>query len=253
MILLENVSAGYAGSSYLHIGRLELMPGRITTIAGRNGSGKSTLLKTICALLPAAGRITVDGADLRTYSHNERARKIAYLPQSLQPVQMKVSSLAAHGRYSRTSFSRPTDSGDKAAVQHAMELTDIASLADRSVETLSGGEMARAYLAMVIAQESDYLLLDEPASDMDIPHQLLLADILRKLADEGRGIIISSHDLPLSFTISDAVCLMKDGRIAAAGTPKELAAEPSLLREITGASLTAAVQPDSLYRYQLSR
>ena len=121
MILLENVSAGYAGSSYLHIDRLELMPGRITTIAGRNGSGKSTLLKTVCSLLPASGRITVDGADIRTYSHNERARKIAYLPQSLHPVQMKVSSLVAHGRYSRTSFSRPGDTGDKDAVRRAMD------------------------------------------------------------------------------------------------------------------------------------
>ena len=134
-----------------------------------------------------------------------------------------------------------------------MELTDIAPLANRIVETLSGGEMARAYLAMVIAQESDYLLLDEPASDMDIPHQLMLAEILRKLAADGRGIIISSHDLPMSFTVSDSICLMKDGRAAAAGTPDELAARPALLREITGASLTASGQPDSLYRYQLSR
>lgn len=253
MILLENVTAGHAGSPYLHVDRLELLPGRITTIAGKNGSGKSTLLKTVCALLPSAGRITVDGTDLRAYSHHARARKIAYLPQSLPPVQMKVSSLVLHGRYSRTSFSRPGDAGDREAVHHAMERMDLAHLADRSVETLSGGERTRAYLAMVIAQESDYLLLDEPASDMDIPHQQLLSDDLRKLADEGRGIIISSHDLPLSFTVSDIVCLMKNGHIGAAGTPEELAGKPDLMREITGACLIPSGQAESLYKYQLSR
>ena len=106
---------------------------------------------------------------------------------------------------------------------------------------------------MVIAQESDYLLLDEPASDMDIPHQQLLSDDLRKLADEGRGIIISSHDLPLSFTVSDTVCLMKNGHIGAAGTPEELAGKPDLMREITGACLIPSGQAESLYKYQLSR
>ena len=134
-----------------------------------------------------------------------------------------------------------------------MKPADVIRLADRMVDTLSGGERARAYLAMVIAQETNYLLLDEPASDMDVPHQQLLGEVLEQLARESQGIVVSSHDLPWAFSVSSVICLLDGGQAAASGTPDMLAQRADLLEQIIGVPLVPAANHAALYRFALGR
>ena len=254
MIFLKEMSSGYGGGKkQLYVSSLCLEKGAITAIVGNNGSGKSTLLRTLCGFLPYAGSIRLEDRELSSLAPRERARRIAYLPQLLPQAAMKVSVLVAHGRYARGSFAYAPGEADRKAIREAMEMTDVVGLAERRVDTLSGGERARAYLAMVIAQESDYLLLDEPASDMDISHQLLLGQIFRRLTSQGKGIIVSSHDLPMSFSTSDRIWLMAQGRVVAAGSPEEMAAQGELLKKTIGAVLAPTRDDLALYRYMLAK
>ena len=253
MIRLANVKSGYEGNDWLSVDTLAFERGQLTTIVGKNGSGESSLLRTVCSLLPYKGSILLDEAELSTLKHRERAKKVAYLPQLFPAAPLRVSALVSHGRFARAPYAHAPGEQDQKAVLNAMELAEVSSLADRRVDTLSGGERALVYLAMIIAQDSDYMLLDEPASDMDISHQQLLNDIFRKLTARGKGIIVSSHDLPLSFSVSDRICLMSGGIIKAVCTPEELILETSLLRKCVGATLAPTHDPDALYKYMLAK
>ena len=129
---------------------------------------------------------------------------------------------------------------DLELVEKALRLTEV-----------SGGERQRAYLAMVIAQNTKYILLDEPATYMDIKHQLEIMEILRKLAADGRSVIFSSHDLPQSFSVSDKVCLLKNGRLVAEGRPENLAADSLQMKDVMGVALGKSADKDSVYGYIL--
>ena len=127
----------------------------------------------------------------------------------------------------------------------------LESYRQKKVSDLSGGERTLSYLAMVIAQKSRYMLLDEPLSDIDIPHKLHICKILENLKKSGTGILIASHDIPMSFSISDRVCVLDDGKIVACGTPSEVAAQEELMQRTLGACVRANGDGDMLYRYSL--
>ena len=164
MIELKDFRAGYKGVEKIRIDDLRIEPGRILGLLGRNGSGKSTFLKALVGIIPYEGHAILDKTETSSMSHRERARQIAYLPQQLSPVSMSVGTLAAHGRFARMSFSKVMGEKDREAVRHALEMTGLWEERHRSVAELSGGERQRAYLAMVLAQETEYLFLDEPAA-----------------------------------------------------------------------------------------
>jgi iron complex transport system ATP-binding protein len=184
-------------------------------------------------------------------SHRERARRIAYLPQQLSPVSMSVGTLAAHGRFARMSFSKVMGEKDREAVRNALEMTGLWEERHRSVAELSGGERQRAYLAMVLAQETEYLFLDEPAASLDIAHQIEIMELLKQLSSDGRGIVITSHDLPQSAAYCDRICVIDRGRAAPAIPAAELAGKTEMLRETLGVTLTPAGK--GLYPYVLDR
>ena len=228
MITISNMKAGYGGSPVISVPSLEIKKGCITGIIGKNGSGKSTLIKAIDTQIKYSGSIMIDDNNLNDLSHIERACRIAYLPQHLNIVRMKVETLVSHGRYAYTTISHNLSSSDIDKIEYAMELTDITNLGNRYLEELSGGERSRVYLAMVIAQDSDYILLDEPT-------------------------LICSHDIPLALTVCDFIVMIRDGNILATKTPSKLIEDDSMLRECVDVGVAISKREDSLYRYQLIR
>ena len=251
MIELKDFRAGYKGVEKIRVDELRIEPGRILGLLGRNGSGKSTFLKALVGILPYGGHAILDKTETSSMTHRERARRIAYLPQQLSPVSMSVGTLVAHGRFARMSFSKIMGVKDREAVRHALEMTGLWEERHRSVAELSGGERQRAYLAMVLAQETEYLLLDEPAASLDIAHQIEIMELLKQLSSDGRGIVITSHDLPQSAAYCDRICVIDRGRAAPAIPAAELAGKTEMLRETLGVTLTPVGK--GLYPYVLDR
>ncbi|MGN1023248.1 MAG: ABC transporter ATP-binding protein [Lachnospiraceae bacterium] len=248
MITLRDVTAGYPGKSVLHIQDLAFSSG-ILTLAGENGSGKSTLLRAILGALPHTGTLLVNGQDPRALRPRDRARQIAYLPQDTPAPDMTVRMLAFHGRFSRMGFSHRETAKDREAVARALSVTGMTELADRRLQTLSGGERKRAWLCLVIAQEAPCILLDEPGAGLDVRHELELGQILLSLKELGHTVIVASHDLQLSFAISDEICLLERGTVLAMGSPRELADCPDLLDRGLHLHLVPAGNRESLYPY----
>lgn len=251
MIELKDFRAGYKGVEKIRVDELRIEPGRILGLLGRNGSGKSTFLKALVGIIPYGGHAILNKTETSSMTQRERARRIAYLPQQLSPVSMSVGTLVAHGRFARMSFSKIMGVKDREAVRHALEMSGLWEERHRSVAELSGGERQRAYLAMVLAQETEYLLLDEPAASLDIAHQIEIMELLKQLSSDGRGIVITSHDLPQSAAYCDRICVIDRGRAAMAIPAAELAEKTEMLRETLGVTLTPAGK--GLYPYVLDR
>lgn len=207
--------------------------GNVTAVLGPNGAGKSTLLGCMAGLLrPASGAVDLDGTPLAALAADERARRIGFLPQIPEiswPVD--VATLVALGRIPYRH--RASEAENEAAVSRAMQATRTAQWSRRTVTTLSGGERARVLLARVLAGESDWILADEPFAGLDPAHQFEAADLLRSLAAQGRGVVLTIHDLALAARIADRVVILHRGRIVADGPP-EAALTPPTLREVYG-------------------
>lgn len=230
MLELKNVSAGYGAQDKLHDISVGFDAGRIYGVVGRNGCGKSTLLKTCAGLLEARGSILLEGRELKRYAPIERAQLLSYLPQSRTTPGISVRRMVEHGRYPRLSSPRKLSDADKTAVETAMERMKLIHLAGESVSRLSGGEQQRVYLAMLLAQDTKYLLLDEPAAHMDIDYRLGLLQLLSQLKNEGKCIIMVLHDLPDALKYSDVLVPMEDGRVVQAAPPETVLANGTLER-----------------------
>ncbi len=251
MIRIEHLKAGYSGKIMLDIDSLAFDSGKMTAIVGLNGSGKSTLLKAILGMHLYEGTVQLDGKDLHALSYKERARKIAYLPQLNQVNLLDVFTLVSHGRFPYLGFSKVLGKRDKELVENALRLTDMWDKRDKSVSALSGGEQQRAYLAMIIAQDTKMILLDEPTTYMDIKHQVEMLAVLKQLSHEGRGIILTSHDLPQSFSECDEVRLIHSGKIVASGTSADVLSDRNTIRNVMGVGLQKTQGDGCLYKYSL--
>jgi len=212
---------------------VQFASGSVTAVLGPNGAGKSTLLSCMVGLLrPSHGAVDLDETPLVSLAADERARRIAFLPQIAEiswPVD--VATLVALGRIPFRH--RASDAENEAAVRRAMQATRTTQWSQRTVTSLSGGERARVLLARVLAGESDWILADEPFVGLDPAHQFEAADLLRSLATQGHGVVLTIHDLALAARIADRVVVLHHGRIVADGTP-EAALTPPTLREVYG-------------------
>lgn len=213
---------------------LELPRGELLGLVGPNGAGKSTLLRVLAGLLRAeSGTILWEGRDLLSLARRQRARTIAYLPQSA-PVhwELTVATVVELGRLPWRRAWRPDPRGPS-AVEHALQEAGLEELANRSVTTLSGGERMRVMLARLLAGESELLLADEPVAALDLAHQHQVMRLLEAQARNERCVIAVLHDLSLAARFCDRLVLIDDGRIVAAGTPEEVL-DPALLTRVYG-------------------
>lgn len=216
----------------LHGVDLELSAGEMTAVIGKNGCGKSTLLKTMAGLIrPAQGNILLDGKPLEEYGEKERARKVAYLPQSrIQPV-ISVEKMVLHGRFPYLSYPRRYRKEDYEAAEAAMERTGILPLRDRNMAELSGGERQKAYIAMALAQDTPVILLDEPTTFLDITYQLEVMELLKKMKQEGKAVAAVLHDIGAALQHADRIIVMEDGEVKMEAAPERIA-DCGILEEI---------------------
>ena len=179
----------------------------------------------ICTETWAESQITgpdPHGTSLKGMNRNDISRRIAYLSQGKSTPDMTVEQLVLHGRFPHLSYPRRYSKHDYEIAIDAMKQMGIAQYAKKSLHTLSGGMRQNTYIAMALAQETDYVLLDEPTTYLDIAHQLELMKILRSFADNGKGIVAVMHDLPMAFTFSDKIILINDGRIVVDDLPEKI-------------------------------
>jgi iron complex transport system ATP-binding protein len=212
---------------------VELEPGSVIAVLGPNGVGKSTLLECMAGLRePQRGEAWLDGLPLRAIPAAERARHIAFqpqLPEIAWPVD--VATLVGLARVPFRGISGAA--ADQAAVARALNDTDTEQWSDRVVTTLSGGERARVLLARLFAGEPAWILADEPFAGLDPAHQFEAAELLRKFAAGGGGVLLTVHDLGLAARIADRIVILHNGRIVADGPP-QIALTPCTLREVYG-------------------
>ena len=223
MIRFENLCAGYDGDERLHGVTCSIPAGKLVALIGPNGCGKSTLLKCAAGVMkPAGGRLFLEGTPYSNLGRRGLAQRVAYMPQSRTAPEMTVEQLAAQGRYPHQRWGKSLSAADHEIVRGALVRAGADAFAGRSVASLSGGERQRAYLAMMLAQRTDVLLLDEPTAYLDPGGQFALMDMLLQLRSEGRTVVAVLHDLPLALEYADHVLLMQDGRLVQQGTPEEV-------------------------------
>ncbi|TDB82868.1 ABC transporter ATP-binding protein [Actinomadura sp. KC216] len=223
---------------------VDIPDGAFTAVVGANACGKSTLLRSFARLLaPSSGHVAFDGRDVRGYRPKAIAKEIAFLPQGLvAPESIAVRQLVARGRYPHQTLLSTWSREDERAVTAAMAAAGVTDLAERPVEALSGGQRQRAWIAMVLAQETPYLLLDEPTTFLDITHQYQLLALLARLRDEGRTIIAVLHDINQACRFADHLVAMRDGRVVAEGAPADIV-DAALIKEVFDLSCVVAPDP----------
>jgi iron complex transport system ATP-binding protein len=201
---------------------LAIPPGQITALIGPNGSGKSTLLKTLARQLsPEAGQVLLDGSDIATLSPRQLAQRIGILFQENNaPGDLTAEGLVHHGRYPHRRLFESLTVEDYATVDEALRLAGVVPLRQRRLNHLSSGQKQLAWIAMLLAQEPQYLFLDEPTTFLDLEHQLDVMECLRRLnRDAGKTIVLVMHDLNLAARYADHIFALQAGRIVASGPP----------------------------------
>lgn len=223
MIRCENVSAGYGKEAKIEGITWEAAAGKMTVLVGPNGCGKSTLLKTLVGQTKRnAGEVFLEGTPIANLSSREIARKIAYLPQNRSDANISVSRMVLHGRFPYIVYPRHYTAQDEKKVEDALARMGIAGLKHKPVSELSGGEKQKVYLAMALVQDASVLLLDEPMTYLDLSCQLELMRMLCMLKENGKTVILVSHDLNHALQYADEILVMEAGRIIRKGTPEEI-------------------------------
>ena len=226
----RNLRVGYGEHTVIPDLSASIEPGGFTVIVGPNACGKSTLLRAFSRLLrPTSGDVILDGKAISSYGTKEVARKLGLLPQSsVAPDGISVRDLVARGRYPHQSLWSQWSREDDRAIDAALERTNTSGLADRFVDELSGGQRQRVWIAMVLAQETELLLLDEPTTYLDITHQMEVLRIADELRAEGRTIVAVLHELALAARFATDLIAMRDGEIRFRGAPGEVATPENL-------------------------
>ena len=224
-ISVKNLSFRYERKAIIKDVSFSLEKGKFISLIGPNGSGKSTLLKTMLYLQqPQKGETRIEDNILKEMKPKERAKLVGFLPQSPEiHEQITVEELVKLGRYHNKKAMKPLQKEDFKAVNEAIEWIGLSDFRNTSILSLSGGQKQRAFLAMVLAQQTDYIFLDEPTSYLDINHQIEFVELLKRLQTElGKTIVIVLHDLPIVAKYSDYVITLKNGELYSSGTPCEV-------------------------------
>jgi iron complex transport system ATP-binding protein len=233
---VRDLTLGYGPTPVVRNVDLEAAAGTLTAVVGPNGSGKSTLLRGMARQLrPRTGAIALDGRNIADLSGNALARLLGLLPQApITPHGLSVGDLVSRGRYPHRSWYRRWSTDDEASVHRALAKVELADRVHDPVSQLSGGQRQRAWLAMVLAQDTRYLLLDEPTTYLDLAHAVDVMALARSVArDAGRTVVCVMHDLTLAARFADYIAVMSQGQLVAVGDPREVFTE-DLLSDVFG-------------------
>ncbi|MEY8734954.1 ABC transporter ATP-binding protein [Peribacillus frigoritolerans] len=232
MVEVKNLFKKYNNKTVVEDVSIEIKKGKITSFIGPNGAGKSTVLSMISRLITRdSGEVLIEGKDMGKFNSNELAKKIAILKQANHiNIRLTIRELVAFGRfpYSQGKLTKE----DWKYVDEAIEYMELADMQDKFLDQLSGGQQQRAFIAMVIAQNTEYVLLDEPLNNLDMKHSVQIMKVLRRLADElGKTVIIVIHDINFASCYSDYIVALKDGKVVHNG-PTEQVINSNVLKEI---------------------
>ena len=234
MLKINNVSAGYNGIDVINNIDFYIKPGESISIIGPNGCGKTTLLKAIAGIIPYKGDIFLDNINLKKLNNKEFGRKIAFLPQ-INNIYFSytVHETVSMGRFAHIPFMGNMSIKDKEIVENILNLTGIYEIKDSQINSISGGQLQRVFLARAIAQEPEVIILDEPTNHLDLKHQKSLIDYLKIWTKSGKIAIGVFHDINLAIELSNDIILMNNGKILKKGSKKEVLL-PNNLRNAYG-------------------
>lgn len=235
-LISKDLVLGYDQKMIVEDLNLTIPEGKISVILGGNGCGKSTFLKSMARLLmPFKGSILLNGEDIHHFKSKDFAQKLGLLPQyCLVPSGIKVGDLVARGRFPYQDFFGGLKELDYSKVEEAMKLMGIYDLMDIEVEALSGGQRQRVWIAMVLAQDTDILLLDEPTTYLDIAYQFEILDLLKELNEKRKlTIVMVLHDINLASRYADHMFAFKEGKLIKEGSPKEVIT-PETMKKVFG-------------------
>ncbi len=232
MIEIKGLTKQFGKKPVVEDVTVTIEPGTITSFIGPNGAGKSTLLSMVSRLLEAdTGEVLLDNNNVKKWKSSEFAKRVSILKQAnYLNVRLTVRELVAFGRYP---YSRGRlTAEDKTFINQALEYMNLTEMQDKFLDELSGGQKQRAFIAMVIAQDTDYVLLDEPLNNLDMKHSVQIMKILRKLVDElGKTVVIVLHDINFASVYSDRIVALKNGKLMKNGPTHEII-NSDALREI---------------------
>lgn len=223
MIEVKNVSKKYADKHVIDQVSLKITKGTITSFIGPNGAGKSTLLSMISRLTTKdQGEVFIEGKEISKVKSNDLAKQISILKQSNHiNIRLTIKELVSFGRFPYSQGKLTPE--DRKFINEAIQYMDLEDIQDKYLDELSGGQNQRAYIAMVIAQNTDYILLDEPLNNLDMKHSVQIMKVLRRMVDElGKTVIIVIHDINFASVYSDYIVALKDGRIVKEGATNDI-------------------------------
>lgn len=242
----RDLSMAYGKRSIIEGLNLRLPAGKVTAIVGPNGCGKSTLLAGLARLhKPSDGAVLLDGKVIASLPSREVAQRLALLPQDASaPEGITVAELIRFGRQPHQGLFQQWSAEDQTVVEAALAAADLGELAERPLESMSGGQRQRAWIAMAIAQNTPLLLLDEPTSALDLGHQIEVFELIQRLAVAGKTVVMVVHDLSCACRYADHLVAMKGGRILAEGAPAAVVTA-ALVEELYGVHCTLLQDPSS--------
>jgi len=223
MIQVKEISKFFGKKPVIQNVSVDVAPGKITSFIGPNGAGKSTLLSMVSRLLNAdTGEVLLDKSDVRRWKSDDFAKRVSILKQSnYMNVRLTIRELVSFGRFPYSKGNLKQE--DEQKVDEAIEYMNLVDMQHNYLDELSGGQRQRAFIAMVIAQDTDYILLDEPLNNLDMKHSVQIMKILRKLVDElGKTVVIVLHDINFASVYSDHIVALKDGRVVKNGPTNDI-------------------------------
>ncbi|HDZ4961834.1 TPA: ABC transporter ATP-binding protein [Campylobacter jejuni] len=229
MIKLKNITKFYDNKAIISDLSLDFHKGKITSIIGANGAGKSTLLTLASRLIkPSSGEIYIDGMNLKDYKEQILAQKISILKQQNNiNLRLKVEELVAFGRFPHSQGR--LNANDKIKINEALEYMGLSNLRNEFLDTLSGGQKQRAFIAMIIAQDTEFIMFDEPLNNLDMKHSVQIMQLMKNLVkDFNKSIAVVLHDINFASIYSDEIIALKDGKLLKQGSKDEIINQENL-------------------------
>lgn len=223
MITIKNLSKSYGEKNVVDDVTFNIEKGKITSFIGANGAGKSTILSMISRLIPMdSGEVTINGTDLKSWDTKELSKVLSILRQSNNiNVKLTIRELVSFGRFPYCEGRLKAQ--DEKMVDEAIEYMKLKDIENKYIDELSGGQKQRAFIAMIIAQDTEYIMLDEPLNNLDMKHSVEMMKLLRKMVDElGKTIILVIHDINFASCYSDNIVALKDGKLVANDTAMKI-------------------------------